>query len=266
MLPVGGASSRSGGADVPAALARRWHGEADDSYGYSDDADSPLPAWRRDTADERGGGRAFAAVPEPQHPLRHGSPQRRLFGDADGGDEGRPPSHPLAFGSYVQPADGDNQVDQPPPSRPSAWPDAAPDSSPFRPRQVVRFMEPTGDNDGGSSPREPAPWQPPPRLVTTGRPPLAVSTAPPLTDSSGEPLDGSAAGSDGLRGQGAGRGGGAGSGELGYAPPPEPVVLAATPRAGQPSYLRAHLQAAALLAAQRQEQKEERQRSRRSPV
>jgi hypothetical protein len=138
MLPVGGGSSRAGGADVPAALSARWHGEADDGYGDADvdDADSPLPAWRRNTAYQGGGGgRAFAAVPEPQHPLQHGSPQRRLFGGADG-DDSRPPSHPLAFGSYVQPADGSDNDNQPPPSRPSAWPDAAPDSSPFRPRQV----------------------------------------------------------------------------------------------------------------------------------
>lgn len=136
MLPVGGGSSRAGGTDVPAALSARWHGEADDSYGDADvdDADSPLPAWRRNTAHE-GGGRAFAAVPEPQHPRQHGSPQRRLFGGADG-DDSRLPSHPLAFGSYMQPGDGDEAGDQPPPSRPSAWPDAAPDSSPFRPRQV----------------------------------------------------------------------------------------------------------------------------------
>jgi hypothetical protein len=137
MLPAGGASSRAGGAELPAALSRHWHG-ANDSYDYSDDADSPLPAWRRNTAGEGGeggGGRAFAAVREPQHPPRRGSPQRRLFGGADGGDS-RLPSHPLAFGSYVQPADGGVAEDQPPPSRPSAWPDAAPDSSPFRPRQV----------------------------------------------------------------------------------------------------------------------------------
>lgn len=107
--------------------------------------------------------------------------------------------------------------------------------------QVVRFVEPPGD-DGSISPREPAPWRPPPRPVATARPPLAVNTAPPLTDSNGEPLDSSAAGVSGRRGQGGGWDEGAGSGDLGYAPPPEPVVLAATPRAGQPSYLRAHLQ------------------------
>jgi hypothetical protein len=106
----------------------------------------------------------------------------------------------------------------------------------------VRFVEPPGDGEDGGGPRGPATWQPPPRQVASARPPLAVNTAPSLTDSNGDPLDGSTAGSDGLRGQAAGRGGGAGSGELGYAPPPEPVVLAATPRAGQPSYLRAHLQ------------------------
>jgi hypothetical protein len=108
--------------------------------------------------------------------------------------------------------------------------------------QVVRFVEPPSD-DGSSSSREPAPWRPPPRPGATGaRPQLAVNTAPPLTDSSGEPLDSSAAGRSGRRGQGGGWDEGAGSGDLGYAPPPEPVVLAATPRAGQPSYLRAHLQ------------------------
>ena len=99
---------------------------------------------------------------------------------------------------------------------------------------MVRFTEPAGD-DASGSPRGPAPWQPPPRLGATARPPLAINTAPPLTDSGGDPLD-----SSDSRGQGAGRDASPGS-EV-YAPPPEPVVLAATPRAGQPSYLRAHLQ------------------------
>lgn len=140
MLPAGAASARAGGADVPAALSRRWHGGhdgADDSYGSGnmDEADSPLPAWRPNTAFDGGGGRAFAAMPEPQYPRQHGSPQRRLFAGTDG-DDSRLPSHPLAFGSYVQPEDAGNAEEQPPPSRPSAWPDAASDSSPFRPRQV----------------------------------------------------------------------------------------------------------------------------------
>ena len=99
---------------------------------------------------------------------------------------------------------------------------------------MVRFTEPAGD-DASGSPRGPAPWQPPPRLGATARPPLAINTAPPLTDSGGDPFD-----SSDPRGQGAGSDASPGS-EV-YAPPPEPVVLAATPRAGQPSYLRAHLQ------------------------
>ena len=140
MLPAGGASSRGGGADVPAALSRRWHGGhgvVDDSCGSDDmdEADSPLPAWRQNTAFDGGGNRAFAALPELQHPRQHGSPQRRLFAGADG-DDSRLPSHPLAFGSYVQPADGGDDKEQPPLSRPSEWPSAAPNSSPFRPRQV----------------------------------------------------------------------------------------------------------------------------------
>lgn len=141
MLPGGAASSAAnpdgaGFRDVPAALSARWHGDG----GERDDAmGSPLPDWRRTTAYEStshggsAGGSPYAAAAAAQRP-EHGSPQQRAFGGISGG--GDPASHPLAFGSYVQPQEGEGGIGTPPPSRPSTYPRASPNSSPFHPRQV----------------------------------------------------------------------------------------------------------------------------------
>lgn len=269
MLPGGPMSAAA--SYLPAALAVGWHGGGGGSRGPNPEppaAEVPHaggasgsrqrhPSWRRNGAYEsadpaaRANTSPYTATASARPDAEYDNPQRRGHGSSVAGSGLG--SHPLAFGSYVQPHDDAQDDGELPASRPAHYPNASPDSSPFRPRQV-RFEEHAGAGDKPAAVHEPTPWP-------TALPPLAVDR-----QASGAQPHGSETGGHGS-GSGSQDAGGIGQsdGSPVYAAPPAPAVVAQTSRAGQPSYLRAHLEVAALLAAQRQEREEQRQRARRSP-
>lgn len=162
MLPGGPMSAAA--SYLPAALAVGWHGGgssrgpnpeplAPDASQGNGASSSPRrhPSWLHNSTYESTAPATLAAnspysVPaSARSGAAHGSPQRHGHSsDAAGSGPG---SHPLAFGSYVQPHGDMQDDDELPSSRPARYPDASPNSSPFRPRKVCNVKKPLRSSD-----------------------------------------------------------------------------------------------------------------------